>query len=84
MAGGVLWILVVAVLLAGVVAMNVSVLRLNVELDRLGGERARLRAENAVLQARLSQAAAAVEPRARRLKLVPADPIYIRLPPRAR
>ena len=33
--GGVFWILVVAVLLAGVVAINVLVLRLNVQLDDL-------------------------------------------------
>ena len=33
-AGGVAWIGVVAVLLAGVVAMNVAVLRLNMKLDQ--------------------------------------------------
>ena len=34
MAGGVVWIGLVAVLLAGVVALNVAVLRLNVQLDQ--------------------------------------------------
>jgi len=37
-AGGVVWIGIVAALLAGVVAMNVAVLRLNMQLDRLGRE----------------------------------------------
>ena len=49
-AGGVVWIGVVAVLLAGVVALNVAVLRLNVQLDELGQERTQLRADNAELQ----------------------------------
>jgi hypothetical protein len=55
----VLWIGIVAVLLAGVVAMNVAVLRLNMALDRLGRERADLHAQNAALSSQLSSAAAA-------------------------
>jgi cell division protein FtsL len=55
--GGVLWIALVAGLLAGVVAMNVAVLRLNMTLDRLGRERADLRAQNADLSSQLSSAA---------------------------
>ena len=58
-AGGVIWIAVVAALLAGVVALNVAVLRLNMQLDRLGRERANLRAQNAALSVQLSSAAAA-------------------------
>ena len=72
-----MWICVLAVLLAGVVALNVAVLRLNVGLDELGRERADLRAENARLAAQLSSAAAAprIQERARtRLGLVPARP----------
>src|SRR6266511_6092152 len=57
--GGVLWIGLVAALLAGVVATNVAVLRLNMKLDRLGRDRADLRAENAALSSQLSIAAAA-------------------------
>jgi len=57
-ANGVIWIVVVAVLLAGVVAMNVAVLRLNLRLDSLGRERAKLRADNAQLSSDLSSAAA--------------------------
>ncbi len=56
--GGVVWIAVVAVLLAGVVALNVAVLRLNMQVDRLGRDRVGLRAENASLSSQLSQAAA--------------------------
>ena len=63
--GGVLWIGVVAALLAGVVATNVAVLRLNMKLDRLGRERADLRAQTADLSSQLSSAAAA--PRIQRL-----------------
>jgi cell division protein FtsL len=84
--GGVLWIAVIAVLLAGVVGLNVTLLRLNMKLDRLGHERADLRAENAALSVRLSSAASA--PRiqdlaAKRLGLVQATPdqtSYVTLP----
>jgi cell division protein FtsL len=75
--GGVLWIAVVAVLLAGVVAMNVAVLRLNVSYDKLGQQKVDLVAKNASLSSRLSSAAAAgrIEQLARtRLGLAPATP----------
>jgi cell division protein FtsL len=74
---GVVWIGALAVLLAGVVAMNVAVLRLNMTLDRLGRERADLRATNSELNSRISTNAAV--PRiqaiaAKRLGLVQATP----------
>ena len=74
---GVLWIGVLTILLAGVVALNVAVLRLNMTLDRLGRERAQLRADTAALQSQLSSAAATgrIEALAvRRLGYVPATP----------
>ena len=77
MLGGVLSIVVLAALLAGVVALNVAVLQLNVRLDRLGRERANLRAANAALALQLSSAASApqVERLAQdRLGLVRAEP----------
>ena len=76
MAGGLLWIVLSAVLLTGVVALNVVVLRLNVELDRAGRDRADLRAENALLQSQLSSAAASsrIQTLARARGFVPADP----------
>ena len=52
--GGVVWIGTVAVLLTGIVALNVAVLRLNMRLDELGREKATLRAETAALASRFS------------------------------
>ena len=74
--GGAVWIGFVAVLLAGVVALNVAVLRLNMELDELGREGANLRAENAALASRYSSvhATARLEALARAQGLVPAEP----------
>jgi cell division protein FtsL len=75
--GPVLWIGVLTVLLAGVVALNVAVLRLNMTLDRLNRERAQLRADTAALQSQLSSAAATgrIEALAvKRLGYVPATP----------
>ena len=76
-AGGVVWIAVAAVLLAGLVALNVAVLQLNVRLDELGRKRAALQGEKAALESQLATAAAAprIQSRARKeLGLVPADP----------
>jgi hypothetical protein len=75
--GGALSIVALAILLAGVVALNVAVLQLNVRLDRLGRDRAQLRAANATLAAQLSSAAATPQVEAlagKRLGLVPAAP----------
>ena len=58
-AGGAVWIGIVAVLLSGVVALNVAVLQLNVQLEDLGTERTRLRAENADLASRIASKAQA-------------------------
>jgi cell division protein FtsL len=57
-AGGVLWIVVLAMLLGGVVALNVAVLDLNVRLDRLSRERVDLKASTAQLESQLSSAGA--------------------------
>ncbi|HEY7019293.1 MAG TPA: hypothetical protein VH297_12565 [Gaiellaceae bacterium] len=90
MAGGVVWIAVVGVMLAGVVALNVAVLRLNVQLDKLDTQRAHLRAEKQALASQLSMSASSprIQLQAQqRLGLVPADPAettYVRLGPRAR
>lgn len=86
--GGVLWIVLFASLLGGVVAVNVAVLRLNLQLDGVGRERSQLRADVAGIQSGLSSAAATarIEKAARDdLGLVKADPdgmIYVTLPPR--
>jgi cell division protein FtsL len=56
--GGVVWIVVLAVLLAGVVAINVAVLRLNLQLDEAGRERTELKTDIAQLRSEISSAAA--------------------------
>jgi len=89
-AGGVVWIVIVAVLLAGVVALNVAVLQLNVRLDKLDTQRAQLRAEKQALASQLSMAAASPRIQLQGQKqfgLVPANPAettYVRLGPRTR
>ena len=81
LAGGVLWIGLLALLLTGVVALNVAVLRLNMEIEKLGRERIELRAKNAELASRLSSSAAParVDSLARRQGLVLAQPTYVDL-----
>jgi cell division protein FtsL len=86
-AGGVVWIAVIGILLAGVVFMNVAVLRLNIRLDQVGRERARLRADTAQLASQLSSAQAAARIQAlaqKKLGVQPAlaqETTYIRLKP---
>lgn len=53
--GGILWIAVGGILLAGVVFVNVAVLQLNLRLDSANAERSKLIAENAQLQTQYSQ-----------------------------
>ncbi len=84
-AGGVVLIVVVGALLAGIVALNVLVLQLNMQFDGLSRERAQLRADNARLRSQLSSASANVrieEAATAQLGLRAADPLtttYVRL-----
>jgi cell division protein FtsL len=57
-AGGAVWIVLMGVLLAGVVALNVAVLRLNLQFDQLARDRDELRAEKAELSSDLATRAA--------------------------
>lgn len=89
LAGGVVWIVTVAVLLAGVVAVNVAVLRAHVAVSKLDQKRAQLEAKNQVLRSALSAANSAprVEAGARRLGEVPAsagNTSYLDLTPNGR
>jgi cell division protein FtsL len=83
--GDVVWIVLFAALLGGVVAVNVAVLRLNLELDQVGRERSQLRADIAGLRSELSSSAATdrIERLATtELGLVQADPdttVFVRL-----
>jgi cell division protein FtsL len=52
--GGILWITVSGILLAGVVFVNVAVLRMNLALDSANSDRAKLHAEIASLQSQYS------------------------------
>jgi cell division protein FtsL len=85
LSGGVVWIVVSAALLAGVVAINVAVLRLNLQLDGTGRERTELKNDIAGLRAEISSAAAAsrIERLARGElglhKVEPEDTTYIQL-----
>jgi hypothetical protein len=89
MAGSVVWIGVVAVLLTGIVAVNVAVLRLNLRLDDLSRERVRLQAGNAARESQLARAASPgrLELAAQRSGLVAADQrqiTYVNLSPSAK
>jgi cell division protein FtsL len=85
-AGGIVWIGIVAALLAGVVVMNVALLRVNMRLGKVSHQRADLQSDVARLQSALSSAAAS--PRImgdaqRKLGLVEADAnttAYVQLP----
>jgi cell division protein FtsB len=83
---GVVWIVAAAVVLAGLVALNVAVLQLNVRLDQLSRDRASLRDENATLASQFSTAKASplIQARAKtRLGLVQAkQTTYVELRPR--
>jgi cell division protein FtsL len=52
--GGILWIVVSGILLAGVVFVNVAVLQLNLSLDSTNSERTKLVAQNAALESQYS------------------------------
>jgi hypothetical protein len=83
----IVWMTVFALLLAGVVAVNVAVLRAHVAVSKLDQERVKLQAQNQALASRLSAASSAprIEAAARRLGFVPAPAAtlsYLDLMPR--
>jgi cell division protein FtsL len=85
----IVWMTVFALLLAGVVAVNVAVLRAHVAVTNLDQEQAKLEAQNQALASRLSAASSAprIEAAARRLGLVQAPATgatYLDLMPRRR
>jgi hypothetical protein len=77
--GGVLWIAVSGVLLAGVVFVNVAVLRLNLELDKATHDRAQLQAQDATLESQLSSELASprIQNQAQKDGLIQVDPSTI-------
>ena len=83
--GGVVWIVLLAVLLTGVVAVNVAVLRLNLSLDEVGRERTELKTDIARLRSEISSAAATTrierlaEGELELVEVEPEDTTYIQL-----
>lgn len=86
--GGIVWIVLLAALLGGIVALNVAVLQLNVRLQQANDAKADVRARSVALAGQLSsagsspQVAAAAEGK---LGLVPAAPdqtTYVDVAPR--
>jgi cell division protein FtsL len=87
-AGGVLWIGVVAALLAGIVALNVAVLRLNMQVEQLENQRDELVTKRENIQSQLSSTAAAGRIESLATKTLhlgtPAATTYLELKPRGR
>ena len=80
--GGILWIAVSGILLAGVVFVNVAVLRLNINLDSANQQRVKLRAQNAALQSQLASALGSQRIQAQthgQDGLVPSTPSYLNI-----
>jgi hypothetical protein len=86
--GGIVWIVLVAALLGGIVALNVAALQLNVRLQDANNAKADVRARNVALAGQLSSAGSAPEVASaadHKLGLVPAAPdqtTYVDLAPR--
>ena len=86
LAGGVLWIVVAAVVLAGVVAVNVAELQLNLQMDDLSRQKAQLRRDVAAASSKLASArntariVAAAEQQAGLQVADPATTRYVTLP----
>lgn len=83
---GVLWVLVIATLLGGMVAVNVAALRNSIEAGRLSGQVASLRAENQSLQSHVAEQSGIgrISSLARQLGMVPSNPSksdFLRLHP---
>ena len=87
--GHIVWMILFALLLFGVVAVNVAVLQAHVAVSKLDQKRARLEARNQALASALSavDSAPRIEAAARRLGLVQAsagNTSYLDLTPRGR
>jgi hypothetical protein len=87
--GHIVWMTLFAILLFGVVAVNVAVLRAHVAVSKLQDERARIAAHNQALASALSAANSAprIEAAAHRLNLVQASAgsmSYVDLTPHGR
>jgi hypothetical protein len=86
--GGIVWIVLLAVLLGGIVALNVAALQLKVRLQAANNAKSDVRARSVALAGQLSSAGSAPQVASaadRKLGLVPAAPdqtTYVDLAPR--
>ncbi|HEX2110331.1 MAG TPA: hypothetical protein VHF67_02145 [Gaiellaceae bacterium] len=84
LAGSILWIALVAALLAGIVAVNVAALQLRLDGQQLGEQKEELVGDNAAAASELSTLASAerIESEALRLGLVrPSETTYVTVRP---
>jgi hypothetical protein len=87
LAPGVLWVLLVATLLGGIVALNVGALRNSIETSRVEGTAAQLRSENSDLQSLVARRSGAylINHEAAQYGMVMAQPLrrdFLRLHPK--
>jgi cell division protein FtsL len=83
-AGGAVWVVVLAALLGGIVALNVAALRDSIEVNRLQAHAQQLQDENRLLRNQVTNLSSptSIGVAAQRLGMVPADPNttqYVRL-----
>lgn len=85
-APGVLWVLVIAALLGGIVALNVGALRNSISASKIEGQEAALRSQNDALRSLVAQRSGSgrINADAARYGMIPAQPLrndYLRLHP---
>jgi cell division protein FtsL len=75
-AGGAVWVVVLAALLGGIVALNVAALRDSIEVNRLQAHAEQLQNDNRLLRNQVTSLSspAAIGAAAQKLGMVPADP----------
>jgi cell division protein FtsL len=83
-AGGAVWVVVLAALLGGIVALNVAALRDSIDVNRLQAHAQQLQDENRLLRNQVTNLSspASIGAAAQRLGMIPADPNttkYVRL-----
>jgi cell division protein FtsL len=83
-AGGAVWVVVLAALLGGIVALNVAALRDSIDVNRLSAHAQQLQDENRLLRNEVTNLSSpsSIGMAAQKLGMVPADPNtthYVRL-----
>jgi hypothetical protein len=85
-APGVLWVLLIATLLGGIVALNVGALRNSISASKIEGQEAALRSQNDALRSLVAERSGSgrINADAARYGMIPAQPLrndYLRLHP---